>query len=66
MKSFCDYIKSEMNLEMPTGTVSGAWFAQNGLPMIVSCCCCDMTMASPSAWVDDQGYIYCADCADAE
>ena len=23
-----------------------------------------MTMASPSAWMDDEGYTYCSDCAD--
>lgn len=66
MMSFSDYIKTKMNLEMPEGTIPGTWFSQNGLPMVVSCCCCEMTMASPSAWVDDEGYTYCADCAGIE
>ena len=64
MRSFTDYIKQEMGLEMPKGNILGDWFFENRIPMIVRCCCCDMTMASPSAWVDDEGYTYCADCAD--
>ena len=64
MRSFTDYIKQEMGLEMPKGNVPGDWFFENRIPMVVRCCCCDMTMASPSAWVDDEGYTYCADCAD--
>lgn len=63
MKSFSDYIAKKWNLEMPKGNISGAWFVKNGIPMIVRCSCCDMTMASPSAWVDDEGYTYCSDCA---
>ena len=66
MLSFTDYIKQEMDLEMPQGDVPGSWFYDNRIPMVVRCCCCDMTMASPSAWVDDEGYTYCADCADVE
>ena len=64
MVSFSDYIKNEMNLKLPKGTISGAWFSRNCLPMVVACCCCGMTMASPSAWVDEEGNTYCADCAD--
>lgn len=63
MKSFKQYIKENMDLEMPEGNISGAWFAENGIPMVVRCSCCDMTMASPSAWIDDEGYTYCSDCA---
>ena len=66
MRNFTDYIKQEMGLEMPKGTVPGSWFYDNCIPMVVRCCCCDMTMASPSAWVDDEGYTYCASCADVE
>jgi hypothetical protein len=34
------------------------------LPMVVSCTCCGMTMALPSAMVDDDGTIYCSSCAE--
>ena len=64
MRSFTDYIKQEMELEMPKGNVPGDWFFENHIPMVVRCCCCEMSMASPSAWIDDDGYTYCADCAD--
>ena len=66
MKSFADYIKEHRNLEMPSGNIPGSWFVENSLPMIVHCTCCEMTMASPSAWIDDEGYIYCSDCAEVE
>lgn len=63
MKSFEQYIRENWNIEMPKGNISGAWFVDNGIPMIVHCTCCEMTMASPSAWIDDEGYTYCSDCA---
>ena len=63
MKSFKDFVLDKYNLKMPEGNISGAWFAKNGFPMIVHCICCEMTMASPSAWVDEDGYTYCSDCA---
>ena len=65
MISFRQYVES-MNIKMPKGNISGAWFAEHGLPMIVKCTCCEMTMASPSAWIDDEGYTYCSDCAGIE
>lgn len=66
MVSFRDYIKQRWNLQMPEGEISGAWFSDNGIPMVVRCSCCDMTMASPSAWIDDEGYTYCGTCADID
>lgn len=66
MISFSEYVKKELNVEMPHGNIPGSWFHDNGIPMIVRCCCCDMTMASPSAWIDEEGYTYCSDCADIE
>jgi len=64
MTNFRDYIKQSYQLEMPQGNISGEWFSQNGIPMVVRCSCCGMTMASPSAWIDDEGYTFCSDCAD--
>lgn len=62
MLTFKDFIKAHYNIEMPTGQIPGTWFSENGLPMIVSCSCCQMTMASPSALVDEDGSIYCSSC----
>ena len=64
MKSFKQFILDQYGIEMPKGSISGEWFAKNHFPMVVSCRCCDMTMASPSAWIDDDGYVYCSTCAD--
>lgn len=66
MKSFDEYVRERFHEEMPKGNISGAWFAEHHIPMIVRCCCCEMTMASPSAWIDDNGYTYCSDCAGDE
>ena len=64
MKTFKDYIKDNYNLTMPEPTVSGGWFVENGFPMIVACTCCGMTMALPSAMIDDDGQCYCSSCAE--
>ena len=64
MLNFNDYVKQNMGVEVPESVISGAWFKENHIPMVVQCCCCGMTMASPSAWMDDEGYTYCSDCAD--
>lgn len=63
MMSFFDYVSSNMKVEIPQGNISGEWFSRNGLPMVVRCSCCDMTMASPSAWIDEDGDVYCGLCA---
>ena len=63
MKSFEEYVAENLEVEMPHGNIPGSWFVENGIPMVVRCTCCEMTMASPSAWVNDEGYTFCADCA---
>lgn len=57
------YIFEEMGVEMPKDNIPGSWFAENALPMIVRCHCCDTSMALPSAMIDDDGTIYCSSCA---
>ena len=51
---------------MPKGEINGSWFVENGLPMIVACTCCGMTMAAPSAWIDRKGQCFCGGCIGAE
>lgn len=63
MISFRQYVES-MNIKMPERTIPGSWFAEHGLPMVVKCTCCEMTMASPSAWIDEEGYTFCSSCAE--
>ena len=65
MKSFSEYIKDRWQIEMPTENIPGNWFSKHSLPMVVRCACCDMSMASPSAWIDEDGYVYCGTCAEA-
>ena len=62
MVSFKEYVEAR-GIEIPEGNISGEWFSKYGYPMVVRCACCEMTMAIPSAYVDDEGYTYCADCA---
>ena len=63
MMSFKQYVESRGYEKMPEDNVPAIWFKRNFLPMVVRCAHCEMTMASPSAWVDDEGYTYCSDCA---
>lgn len=64
LTSVHNYLIQKMDIEMPHDTIPGTWFRDNGLPMIVACTCCGMTMALPGGWVDyDTGEIYCSGCA---
>ena len=62
MISFFDYVQKH-GIEIPKGNISGEWFSKHGYPMVVRCSCCEMTMAIPSAYIDEEGYTYCSDCA---
>jgi hypothetical protein len=57
------YILEELGVEMPKGQINGEWFAENDLPMVVSCTCCGSTMILPSALIDEEGHCYCSSCA---
>ena len=55
-------IEEYLEIEFPKGQINGSWFAEHNLPMIVSCTCRGMTMALPSALVDEDEYTYCRSC----
>lgn len=64
MKDFKIWLaENRPDVVMPEHEIPGNWFSENDLPMVVECTCCGMTMALPSAMIDDEGYIYCAGCA---
>lgn len=63
MKSFKEYFEENWNEKLPEKVINGAWFSEHGFPMIVTCTDCGMTMALPNAYVDEDGYIYCSQCA---
>ena len=63
MKTAKTFLRDNLSIEVPEGSVSGEWFAKNGLPMIVRCTCCDMTMVLFSAYVNEEGETFCASCA---
>lgn len=63
MKIAKDFLRDNFNIEVPQGDVPGEWFAKNGLPMIVRCTCCDMTMILFSAYANEEGETFCASCA---
>lgn len=44
-------------------SIPGDLFQQHGVPMVVACTHCQMTMAVFSAKVDDHGNTWCVDCA---
>ena len=63
MKTFEQWLKDNRGIEMPKGDVDAGWFDEQGLPMIVECTCCQMTMALPNAYIDEDGHTYCSGCA---
>ena len=66
MKTFRNFILSEYGIETPKDNIPGSWFVENGLPMVVACTCCGMTMCSVSAWIDEDGQCFCGGCAGEE
>lgn len=66
LKTFEEWVRDRFNEELPKEEINGVWFSEKGLPMIVRCACCEMTMALPNAMVDEYGYTICASCAESE
>lgn len=65
MKTFHQWYKEVSGKDISEQKIfSGEWFAERGLPMIVECTCCRATMALPTAFIDEEDYLYCSTCAD--
>ena len=60
MKKFKDWYKNV------TGIDKLLWCKEEGVPMIVSCTCCESTMIVFNAFVDDEDHVYCPSCAGVE
>jgi hypothetical protein len=43
--------------------VSGGTFEEHGLPMVVSCTGCEMTMTLFSARISEDRQLWCSDCS---
>jgi hypothetical protein len=56
-------IARERGLDLDRDQIPAADFAAAGLPLIVACTGCTMTMNVLSANVTDDESVYCADCA---
>ena len=67
MKKFKDWYKEVSGKELPSAALhNGNWYMEQGLPMVVSCTCCESTLLLPGAYLDDEDYIYCSSCAGVE
>lgn len=67
MKTFKEWYKEVSGKEISDDTLhDGNWFMERGLPMVVSCTCCESTLLLPGAYLDDEDYIYCSSCAGAD
>ena len=63
MRNFKQWFTERFPKENLPSSMSGKWFAEHGLPMIVSCTCCQTTMTLPSALIGGDNDIFCHDCA---
>ncbi|MCK9477825.1 MAG: hypothetical protein M0R46_18070 [Candidatus Muirbacterium halophilum] len=65
MKSGMEILKEraeEKNVEL-TKEIPASVFSQLGLPLIVACTGCGMTMCFPSCYVDENDFLWCGCCA---
>ena len=68
MKKFKDWYKDVSGKEPDYETTQDklVWCSERGVPMIVSCTCCESTLLIFSAFVDEEDYTYCPSCAGVE
>lgn len=64
MKNFKEWYKAVSGKEISESALhNGNWYIERGLPMVVSCTCCESTLLLPGVYIDDEDYIYCPSCA---
>lgn len=67
MKNFKDWYKEVSGKEISESALhNGNWHMERGLPMVVSCTCCESTLLLPGAYIDNEDYVYCPSCAEVE
>lgn len=67
MKNFKEWYKAVSGKEIPESALRNSnWYMERGLPMVVSCTCCESILLLPGAYIDNENYIYCPSCAEVE
>ena len=65
MKTFKKWIRDELGLDLTDQkSLGGNWFAEHGIPMIVSCTCCHDTLNVASAVIDEDEKCFCRGCGE--
>ena len=60
MKTFKKWIRDELGLDLTDQkSLGGNWFAEHGIPTIVSCTCCHDTLNVASAVIDEDKNCFC-------
>ena len=68
MKKFKDWYKDVSGKEPDYETTPDKllWCKERGLPVVVSCTCCEGTLLIFNAFVDEEDYTYWQSCAGVE
>ena len=65
MKTFKKWIRDELGLDLTDQkSLGGNWFAEHGIPMVVSCTCCHDTLNVASAVIDEDKNCFCRECSE--
>ena len=63
MKTFKKWVRDELGLDLTDQkSLGGNWFAEHGIPMVVSCTCCHDTLNVASAVIDEDKNCFCREC----
>ena len=59
MKTFKKWVRDELGLDLTDQkSLGGNWFAEHGIPMVVSCTCCHDTLNVASAVIDEDKKVF--------